>query len=277
MIKIEHTLFSLPFVLAAAALAYDFQPLAIAVLIQRLFLIIIALTSARSAGMALNRIIDKDIDAANPRTTERELASGKLSLAAAWLLVVFSLLIYIVVVFYLPRLCQYLSPIPVIWIFVYPYLKRLTYFSHLFLGTTLGGATLGAWIAITGAVDNLAPVYLALAVVFWVTGFDIIYATQDIEFDRARALHSVPSRFGLTAAIRITRVLHFLTPLFLYLCGLELGLGTVYKLGVLAVIIVLFYEQQLVKESKIEAAFFTVNTWISFLILAAVMFEILLR
>ncbi len=277
MIKIEHTLFSLPFVLAAATLAYNFQPLAAGLLFQRFFWIIIALTSARAAGMALNRIIDKDIDAANPRTASRELASGTLSLRAAWILVALSLLIYIVAVLYMPPLCQWLSPIPVIWIITYPYLKRLTYFSHLFLGTTLGGATLGAWIAITGAVDNLAPVYLALAVVSWVTGFDIIYATQDIDFDKASGLHSIPSRFGFANAVRITKFLHFLTPLCLYLCGLELGLGLAYKLGVLAVIAALFYEQQLVKESKIEAAFFTVNTWISFVILGAVLAEIALR
>ncbi len=275
MIKIEHTLFSLPFVLSAASLALYYQPLSYELLAARLFFIVLALTGARSAGMALNRIIDKDIDAANPRTASRELAAGTLGLKSAYTVVLLSLIVYVVAVLYMPPLCQWLSPIPLIWIIVYPYLKRLTYFSHLFLGTTLAGATLGGWIAITGSVDNLAPLYLSLAVMFWVTGFDIIYATQDIDFDKAQGLHSVPSRFGFENALRLARVMHLLTPLFLYLCGETLGLGLVYKFGVLLVIAALFYEQRLVKAGKVEAAFFTVNSWISVLIFLSIILDIL--
>ncbi len=277
MIKIEHTLFSLPFVLSAATLALYTNPLPTSILLSRFFFIVLALTGARSAGMALNRIIDRDIDAANPRTASRELAAKTLSLSSAYIVVLISLIAYITAVFYMPRLCQLLSPIPLIWIVVYPYLKRLTYFSHFFLGTTLAGATLGGWIAITGTVDNLAPVYLSLAVMFWVTGFDIIYATQDIDFDKAQGLHSVPSRFGFENALRVARVMHFLTPLFLYLVGETLKLGLIYKLGVLLVIAALFYEQRLVKAGKVEAAFFTVNSWISVLIFVSILLDQLIR
>ncbi len=281
MIKIEHTLFSLPFALSSATLALDYldsqaKHLAFSLLLWRFFYICLALLGARAAGMALNRIIDKDIDALNPRTAEREIPAAKLSLFSAWLLVLVSVIIYIFAATQLPRLCLLLSPIPLIWVLVYPYLKRISFLAHFFLGTTLAGATLGAWIAITGTVDNAAPVYLALAVCFWVSGFDIIYATQDIDFDRLQGLHSIPQRFGLDMALRIARLAHFLCPFFLYLTAEALDLGLIYRFGILAVIAALFYEQKLVKAGKIETAFFTINSWISVLIFFFVLLEVLL-
>ena len=282
MIKIEHTLFSLPFVLSAAVLAiYYLSSSSILSLEfwsvvpwQSFVWIALCLLGARSAGMSLNRIIDAEIDARNPRTAEREIPAGKISKTQAWIFTLFSFAFLIYGAFQLPKLCQILLPIPVIWVFVYPYLKRLTWFAHFFLGTTLAGATLGGWIAITGTVDTLAPVYLSLAVCFWVSGFDIIYATQDLDFDREAKLHSVPSVFGRDKALRLARFLHFLTPLFLFWAGESLGLGLIYKLGTLAVIAALFYEQKLVQDGKIEAAFFTVNSWISVLIFVFVLLDL---
>ncbi len=279
MIKIEHTLFSLPFALSSALLALDYLSKrgefpSLQHLSLSLVWISLALFGARSMGMALNRIIDKDIDALNPRTKTRELPSAKLALKEAYLLIFFALILYIYATLHLPRLCQILSPIPLIWVSIYPYLKRFTYLSHLFLGTTLGGATLGAWIAITGSIDNMAPLYLALGVMFWVTGFDIVYATQDQDFDRSQGLHSIPQRFGFAKAIWLARFMHLLTVICLYLAGEVLTLGLAYKLAILSVILALLYEQKLVSQGRIEQAFFVVNSWVSVLILFFVVLEV---
>lgn len=275
MIKIEHTLFALPFTISSALLAASYVGFQNVPYINFLW-IVLCMLGARSAGMSLNRIIDSKIDAANPRTASRELPSGKLSKTQAWIFTFISLAVLIYSAFQLPRLCQILLPIALIWLFAYSYMKRISFLSHLFLGTTLGGATLGAWIAVTNAVDNLAPVYLSLAVVFWVCGFDIIYSTQDCDFDRKHKLHSIPAKFGIDKAIKISRFCHLLTPIFLYLCGEVLGLGLYYKVGILGVIAASIYEQKLVKQGKIEAAFFTVNSWVSVLILLTVIMDLIL-
>lgn len=272
MIKLEHTLFSLPFVISSALLAINYkhwvwQPMAFV-------WIILCLVGARSAGMTLNRIFDAEIDALNPRTKGREIPLGKISKTQAWVFAVLSLALLVYSAFQLPVLCQILLPIALIWLFAYSWLKRVTWLCHLFLGMTLGGATLGGWIAVTGSVDNTAPIYLSLAVTFWVCGFDIFYATQDRAFDLSQRLHSVPARFGNATAIKIARVSHLLTPIFLYLCGEELGLGLLYKLGILFTIVALYYEQKLVKENKVEAAFFTINSWISVVILLFIVLEL---
>ncbi len=273
MIKIEHTLFALPFTISSALLAANYVGFENVPYINFLW-IVLCMLGARSAGMSLNRIIDTKIDAANPRTASRELPSGKLSKTQAWIFTIISLAVLVYSAFQLPRLCQILLPIALLWLFAYSYMKRISFLSHLFLGTTLGGATLGAWIAVTNAVDNLAPVYLSLAVVFWVCGFDIIYATQDYEFDRAQKLHSIPAKFGVDKAIKVSRFCHLLTPLFLYLCGEVLGLGIYYKLGILGVIAASIYEQKLVKQGKIEAAFFKVNSWVSVWVMVSVILDL---
>jgi 4-hydroxybenzoate polyprenyltransferase len=272
MIKLEHTLFSLPFVISSALLAIHYkhwvwQPMTFVWMI-------LCLVGARAAGMTLNRIFDAEIDALNPRTKTREIPLGKISKTQAWIFAIASLALLIYSAFQLPVLCQILLPIALIWLIAYSWLKRITWLCHLFLGMTLGGATLGGWIAVTGAVDNLAPIYLALAVTFWVCGFDIFYATQDREFDLSQKLHSVPARFGIATAIKIARASHLLTPIFLYLCGEELGLGFWYKLGILFTIAALYYEQKLVRENKVEAAFFTINSWISVVIMVFVVLEL---
>ena len=278
MIKIEHTLFSLPFVLSASLLAiiykgYDFSNW------QNFVWIMLALFAARSAGMTLNRLIDAKIDAKNPRTAEREIPKGDISKTTA---LVFSILMIGLLFFsatQLPSICVKLFPIAFIWLITYSFLKRFTWLCHFFLGTTLGGATYAGWIAITGSVFDLSqkflwlPVYFALAVSFWVAGFDIYYALQDEDFDKKEKLHSVPSKFGTKGAKMIARFCHLLTPVFLLLTSIELHLGWAFKSGILAVMACLVYEQKLVEENKIEKAFFTINTWISVLILFFVLIE----
>ncbi|MDA0772467.1 MAG: putative 4-hydroxybenzoate polyprenyltransferase [Cyanobacteria bacterium] len=272
MIKLEHTLFSLPFVISSALLAIDYQNGQIDWMV--FFWISLCLLGARSAGMTLNRIFDAEIDSRNPRTQDREIPQGKISKKQAWFFAILSLTILIFSAFQLPRLCQILLPIALTWLFAYSWMKRVTWLCHFVLGTTLGGATLGAWIAVTGNLDSLAPVYLALAVSFWVAGFDIFYSLQDEVFDLSQKLHSIPARFGKATAVKIARFTHLLTPIFLYLCGEELELGFYFKLAILFTVVALFYEQRLVNEQKIEKAFFTVNSWISVMIMVFVILEL---
>lgn len=278
MVKIEHTLFSLPFVLSASLLAiiyqgYDFKNW------QNFIWIMLALFSARSAGMTLNRLIDSSIDAKNPRTAQREIPKGEISKTTAWIFTVLSILVLLLCANQLPSICVKLFPIAFVWLIAYSFLKRFTWLCHFFLGTTLGGATYAGWIAITGTAFALdgsflwAPIYLALAVSFWVSGFDIYYALQDLDFDKKEKLHSIPSKFGAQKAKMTARFCHFLTPLFLYLTAAALDLGIIFKLGIVAVIACLIYEQKLVEANKIEKAFFTINTWISVLILIFVIAE----
>jgi 4-hydroxybenzoate polyprenyltransferase len=153
-------------------------------------------------------------------------------------------------------------------------MKRFTFLCHFVLGTTLGGATLGAWIATTGTLDSWIPIYFALAVSVWVAGFDIFYSIQDFEFDRRENLHSIPAVFGVKNAILVARFLHVLTPFLLYYVGFLMNLGIIYKLGVLGVILALIYEAKLVREDKIETAFFTVNSLISVLIMLAIVLDL---
>jgi 4-hydroxybenzoate polyprenyltransferase len=273
MIKIEHTLFSLPFVVSSVLLAQihsgiEFKPF--------VFLwIALSLLGARSLGMTLNRIFDADIDALNPRTQLREIPSGKISKKQAYVFSFFSLVVLIYSAFQLPTLCQKLLPIALVWLFAYSWIKRFSCLCHFVLGTTLGGATLGAWIASTGSLDSLVPIYFSLAVSCWVAGFDIFYSIQDYDFDRKQNLHSIPAVFGVKNAILIARFLHVLTPFLLYYVGFLMNLGIIYKLGVLGVILALVYEARLVSESKIEKAFFTVNSWISFLIMLSIILDTL--
>lgn len=272
MIKIEHTLFSLPFVISSALLAIHYQG---AQWRPMVFVwIALCLFGARSAGMTLNRIFDADIDKLNPRTKDREIPSGVINKTNAWIFVIASLVVLLYSAWQLPLLCLKLLPIALIWLFAYSWMKRISWLCHFVLGTTLGGATLGAWIAVTGNLDTWAPVYLALAVSFWVAGFDIFYSLQDAEFDLSQKLHSIPAKFGKSKAIKIARFVHLLTPLCLYLCGQELDLGFWFKLGIVLTLAALYYEQKLVSENKIEQAFFTVNSWISVLIMVTVILEL---
>jgi 4-hydroxybenzoate polyprenyltransferase len=263
MIKFEHTVFALPFALSGLILAAHGLPPA-----SVFFWTVLAFAGARAAAMTLNRLIDSKIDALNPRTADRAIPAGRISssMAIGATIIAFSLMI--IAAWQLPRICLYLSPVAVIWLSIYSFTKRFTWLCHIVLGIALGGAALGGWVAAGGLLDQPAPWFLAFAVATWVAGFDIIYALQDVDFDRKQKLHSIPARFGVGNGLIISTCLHVLTIASLTAVGFTLGLGICYWCGVLLVAGMLTYEHSLIKPtdlSRINAAFFTVNGVVSIL------------
>lgn len=260
LVKIEHTLFALPFAYVGALLAVDGIPSA-----HDLLWITLAMVGARSLAMALNRLIDAGIDARNPRTAARELPSGLLASGQVWLFCVVSLALFLVAVFQLDPLVRWLWPIPLLGFVVYPYLKRVTWLGHLWLGAVDGLAPVGAWVAITGHLPWQAWA-LGAAVAAWIAGFDLFYALLDLEVDREQGLQSVAARFGVRGAFLGARGLHALTVALLVAAGLGLPVGTLYWLGVAGVAGLLVYEHSIVSPGdlrRLDAAFFTVNGVIS--------------
>jgi 4-hydroxybenzoate polyprenyltransferase len=265
MIRFSHSIFALPFALASAVLAAD-RRLAWAQLVW----ILVAMVGTRSAAMGFNRLADQAIDARNPRTAGRELPLGVLSRAEVWGLVLLSAAALIVAAWQLNPLCLALSPLALAIVFGYSYTKRFTSFSHLFLGLALGVAPVGAWIAIRGRFDG-APIVLGLAVLAWTAGFDIIYACQDAEFDRREGLHSIPARLGIRRALVVSRILHVFTVMLLLALYVLVRLHPLYVVGMAGVAGLLAHEHSLVKGedlSRVDAAFFTVNGWVSALYFA---------
>ncbi|MEE2656958.1 MAG: UbiA-like polyprenyltransferase [Candidatus Latescibacterota bacterium] len=261
MIKVSHSVFALPFALSGAALAAAATGFRFA----QLLWIIVAMMAARSAAMGFNRLADRHLDAANPRTRNRELPRGVVSTAAVTLLVVISAAALVLASYQLNALCFYLSPVALVVVFGYSYTKRFTWGSHLALGLALGLAPLGAWIAITGQFA-LPPVMLGFAVLVWVAGFDILYSCQDFDHDRRSGLHSVPVRFGLTGALWISRMLHLAAVAFMAWLGQALQMQAIYDVGVIAIAGFLVYEQWLVKPddlTRVNTAFMTTNSIIS--------------
>lgn len=267
MIKFEHTVFALPFALLSAVLASSGWPES-----GRLFWIVIAMVGARSAAMAFNRIVDCRLDAENPRTQMRALPAGQLSQTFAILFTGAASLLFIAASSRLNLLCFGLS-IPVLGIlFFYSYTKRFTNYSHLILGFCLGMAPLGSWIAIRGDVQ-LTPILLCLVVLLWTAGFDIIYACQDVDFDRRQNLFSLPKRLGVRKALGLSSSLHVLMMCLLMLLFFTENLGWISLTGMTLVAALLWYEHSLVRPddlSKVDAAFFTVNGYISVLLLLSV-------
>ena len=220
--------------------------------------------------MGLNRIIDARIDAANPRTINREIPAGKVSLQEAVLFVAAALALLLFAAWMLNPLCLYLSPIAILFLVLYSYCKRFTSLAHIVLGICLAAAPLGAWIALRGDVGWPA-VILAFAVLFWVAGFDIFYALQDVDFDKEQGLHSIPAKLGIENSIQLVRVFHVIMVGLLLLLLLVDGLGWLYLLGVLVVSLLLIYEHLLVRAddlSRLDAAFFNMNGYISVTIFA---------
>lgn len=263
MIKFEHTIFALPFAYMGAFLAEKRIPT-----LHNLFWITIAMFGARSLAMSLNRLIDIDIDSLNPRTKDRALPAGILTLGEV---ILFSLVAGFLLVFsslQLSWICRYLWPAVVVPFVVYPYTKRFTYLSHFVLGFSIGLAPVGAWVAVTGVI-SLKPVLLGMAVALWIGGFDIIYACQDLDFDRSYGLHSLPAAFGVESALSITRLVHVVTILLLAAVGLMMKLGLIYFLGVLLTAVLIAYENAIVSPidlSRVNTAFFTVNGVISVIV-----------
>ncbi len=262
MIKFPHTIFALPFALTSAVIASNGIPE-----LKKLLWIIVAMVGARTGAMSFNRLVDMHIDAKNPRTKDRPLPRGLISKEAVIFYTLISFLILIFSAYMLNKLCFYLSPIAIIILAGYSLTKRFTHYSHIVLGLALSGAPLGAWIAIKGEVGTM-PIVLSLAVLFWVAGFDILYALQDYEFDKKEGLHSIPVKFGLKKSIIISRVFHFLMILLLvYIYFLD-SFGIIYIIGLAVISVLLVYEHSLVKEndlSRLDLAFFNMNGYISVL------------
>ena len=269
LVRFSHSIFALPFALASAACAAARAPLTL----PRLLWILVAMVSARTAAMAFNRFADRDLDAANPRTRDREIPRGIVSPGAALGLTVLAAAVFVLAAAALGRLPLVLSPVALVILLGYSYAKRFTWASHLALGLALAGAPLGAWIAVTGSLA-LEPGLLALAVLTWVAGFDTIYACQDVAFDRAQGLHSLPARFGIATALRIARGLHVIAVAALVAFGFRLDLGPIYAAGVAAVAGVLLYEHSIVRAddlSRVNRAFFDLNGIVSLVYLVAVL------
>ena len=272
LVKVEHTVFALPFAYVGALLAVDGVPRA-----ADLVWITVAMVGARSLAMALNRLIDAGIDARNPRTAAREIPRGALVPWQVSLFCSLSLGIFLFAVWQLDPLVRYLWPIPVIGFVIYPYLKRATWLSHLWLGAVDGLAPVGAWAAVTGELPWEAWV-LGAAVAVWVAGFDMLYALFDLEFDRATGLHSLPTRFGVQATFISARACHLLTVIFLVITGVGLGVGAFYWLGVASVALLLAYEHSLVSPadwSRLDTAFFTMNGVIAISFFVFVLLDVL--
>jgi 4-hydroxybenzoate polyprenyltransferase len=262
LVKIEHTVFALPFAYVGAFLALGDVPSA-----SQLLWITLAMVGARSLAMALNRLIDAELDARNPRTAARELPAGRLTRAQVLAFCVASLVLFLVAVWQLDPLVRWLWPIPVVAFVVYPYLKRFTWLGHLWLGAVDGLAPVGAWVALTGELPWEAWA-LGAAVACWVAGFDLFYALLDLTVDTREGLHSWATRWGVEGAFSGARVLHALTVVFLAGAGLGLDVGAFYWLGVAAVAALLVYEHSLIRPDdlrRLDAAFFTVNGVISVL------------
>jgi 4-hydroxybenzoate polyprenyltransferase len=267
MIKFEHSVFALPFALTGALLAAREERLGGLALAGKLAWIVIAMVSARSAAMAFNRILDARIDARNPRTRARHIPAGLLSAGFAWGFTAAACAVFLVAARALNPLCLKLAPVALAIVFFYSFTKRFTALSHLVLGFSLGIAPAAAWIAVTGALDARI-LWLTAAVTFWTAGFDVIYACQDYEFDLGEGLFSLPRRFGVAAALRIARVFHLAMIACLAAMAWSFGLGWLAAAGVGAVALLLTYEHSLVKAndlSRVNAAFFTVNGYVSVL------------
>lgn len=264
MIKVEHSVFALPFAIISALVAANGLPSW-----RILFWILVAMVSARSCAMAFNRLADYKFDRLNPRTKNWALPSGLLSTRFVFFFIVVCSSFFVLAAFQLNHLAFLLSPLALAVIFFYSFTKRFTALSHWFIGLALGVAPAGAWVAVRGSLDFL-PIWLSLAILFWTAGFDLIYSCQDAEFDRNHKLHSIPSRFGIKTALNVSRFCHCLTVLFLAIFGYKAGLGLWYYGGVTIVAGLLLYEHTLVSSddlTRVNEAFFTMNGLISVLLL----------
>ncbi|MGC8784960.1 MAG: UbiA-like polyprenyltransferase [Armatimonadota bacterium] len=265
MIKFEHTVFALPFALLSALLAARGMPEW-----RTLGWILVAMVGARSAAMAFNRIADLHYDALNPRTANRALPRGMLTVGQVTAFTAVSAGVFVLAAWQLNPLCFALSPVALLWVLSYSYTKRFTALSHLWLGLSLGIAPVGAWLAVRGQFD-LVPVLLSLAVMLWTAGFDIIYSLQDVEFDRRVGLRSLPQTIGEAPALWLSRLMHVGMVTVLVAVGQLANLHWGYYAGVVVAALLIAYEQSLVKPndlSRVNLAFFTLNGWVSVLLFA---------
>lgn len=266
MIKFEHTLFALPFAFLGAVMAAEGLPTR-----WQILWITVAMVGARSAAMTFNRIVDRDIDAANPRTANREIPAGKLSVGFAWTFFLVSVGVFLLAAFALNWLTFALSPIALISILGYSYAKRFTPLAHMLLGVALAISPSAAWIAVRGTLDSEVSLLLSLFVLMWTSGFDIMYACQDQEFDKKAGLQSIPARVGIKQSLWIARVFHAQAFVVLILLFIVTQLGWIALAGVVAVGLLMIYQHTLVKPndlSRMNAAFFTTNAFVSVILFA---------
>ncbi len=273
LIKVEHTVFALPFALTAALMAANGFPT-----LYQLFWITVALFGARTAAMSLNRAIDAEIDARNPRTASRHIPRGLVKRSEAFVLAFVGFAIMVYAAYKLNRLALELSPVAIFVLTLYSFTKRFTALCHVVLGVAVALAPLGAWVAVRGTIDFPA-VILSLSVAFWVAGFDIIYALQDVEFDRREGLYSIPAKLGERGALLISRLFHLLTLAGLILVGFLEGMGVFYYLGLLISTVFMVKEHILVTRdrSKIGYAFFNLNGYISLTVFFFTLLDFLWR
>ncbi len=279
LVKFEHTVFALPFAYAGLFLASKndlgtwFPGFGV------LFWVTLAMIGARTSAMALNRVLDAAIDAKNPRTAMRHVPRGAVKPLEGYLLAAFTLLILAVSAWQLNPLCLALMPLAVVFLVLYPYTKRFTWLCHLWLGITDGAAAAGGYIAVTGRFDATAWL-LWLVVIFWMVGLDVIYATQDFDFDRQNGINSIPQRFGIARGLEIAKVSHAVMWLLLLAVGLVAGSHWVYFIGVVIMGAILFYEHSIVNPkdlARVNEAFFNANTWLALTMIASVILEVILR
>lgn len=260
MIKFEHSIFALPFAFTSALIAASGSPS-----LRQALWIAVAMVGARSGAMGLNRIIDRKIDRANPRTSGREIPRGAISVSEAGFFTAISFAVLIVAAYMLNPLCLKLSPVAIGVLFLYSFTKRFTWLSHFVLGLSISAAPLGAWIAIRGSFDP-AIIPLGFTVIFWLAGFDVLYALQDLEFDRKHGLYSIPKRFGIEKSLLFSRTFHAISFGFLLWTGFLFGLGAYYWAGMALVAGLFLYEHSLIKAhdlSRLDMAFFNMNGYIS--------------
>jgi 4-hydroxybenzoate polyprenyltransferase len=274
MVKIEHTIFALPFAFLGAFLAARGIPRP-----AQIGWILVAMIGARSAAMAFNRLIDLPYDARNPRTLNRALPRKLLTRGFVVAFIIGSSAVLVFAASRLNRLSLELSPLALGIIFFYSYTKRFTWLTHIFLGVALACAPIGAWVALRGSI-SLSPIVLGLAVALWVAGFDVIYSCQDVEFDKGETLYSIPKRFGVRAALWISAALHLVMLGILGFLFRREGLGGISMAGLVLVGLLLAYEHSLVRPkdlSRANTAFFTINGWISILLFATTTIDMLLN
>jgi 4-hydroxybenzoate polyprenyltransferase len=269
LVKFSHSVFALPFALAGATLAASRH----GITAEKVFWIVVAMVGARNAAMGFNRLADEAIDARNPRTARRELPAGALSRGAVWAATIVLTAMFLLACFMLNPLCLAISPFALLVIFGYSFTKRFTWGSHLVLGLALAIAPVGGWVAVAGEFDRIAWL-LAGAVLFWVAGFDTVYACQDVEFDRASGLHSIPARFGLTGALNLARLFHAAALGLLAAVGIVAALHPVYWLGMAIIAGLVVWQHRLLHPedlSKLGMAFFNANGTISVIYFAVVL------
>ena len=262
LVRFSHSIFALPFALQGAWLAARGIPP-----LKSLLWIVLACIAARTAAMGFNRLVDRDIDSRNPRTSARELPSGKLTRASVMVMVAISAALFVALACLLNPLCGMLSPAVLGILLAYSWTKRFTWLCHAILGLSLALAPLGAWLALRGTIDAeaLIPLLLSAAVLTWVAGFDLIYACQDVDFDRSERLQSIPARFGVGRALKLARALHVLTICFLCLLCWRADLGWIFAASIAIAALLLVFEHRVVSPddlSRVDLAFFTFNGWV---------------